>query len=283
MKNLLFDLLMPIVPKQDLSHWVGRLVHQPLPAPLAQRSVEWFARYYKINMSEAELPITSYRTIGELFTRKLKPSVRPIGEGIVHPADAVISEAGTIEKLTLLQAKGKTYSVAELLRSSHFAPMFEGGSFMTYYLCPTDYHRVHSPVDGEIIWSCHIPGEFWPVNSWSVNKIDNLFAVNERVVTMIKTPRGIVAHVMVAATNVGNMTMAYDVGIDTRARGEQRKPREKTYEPPISIKRGEEVGVFNMGSTVVMLYEKGMLAAQDAERFRGRVTRMGVSMRPSNA
>ncbi len=277
MKERLFDVMMPLLPKNDLSHWVGRLVHKPLPPALARKSVEWFAKYYQINMDEAEYPISHYKTIGELFTRKLKAEARPIGTGVVHPADAQITEAGPIDRLTLIQAKGKDYKVPELLRSGHYSVVFEGGSFLTYYLCPTDYHRVHSPVDGEIIWSCHVPGELWPVNEWSTNAITNLFAVNERVVVMIQTPKGKVALVMVAATNVGNMSMTFDQNISTRYRHAERQVKERAYNPPLPIKRGEEVGIFHMGSTVIMLYEKGVLPVE-ADQFRSRHVKMGQSL-----
>jgi phosphatidylserine decarboxylase len=270
MKNRLFDFFMPLLPKNDLSHWVGRLAHRQLPAPLAKKSVKWFANRYKINMSEAEYPIEHYQTIGELFTRRLKTDVRPLGSGdVVHPADALISQAGRIEKLQMIQAKGKLYTVQELLRSGHYHQNFEGGSYLTYYLCPTDYHRVHSPVDGEIVWSCHIPGEMWPVNEWSVNKIPNLFAINERVVVIIQTARGLVALVMVAATNVGNMTMTFDPKICSKYRPAERQVFERSYSPPISIQRGTEIGVFNMGSTVIMLYEKDILGSFDVTALRG--------------
>lgn len=268
---------MPLIPKNELSHFVGRLVHKKLPQPLGPKSVEWFAKYYQINLDEAEFPISHYRSIGELFTRKLKDGLRPISSAnVVHPADAQISETGNIENFTLIQAKGKTYSVTDLLRNQHFAESFSGGSFVTYYLCPTDYHRVHSPVDGKIIWSCHVPGELWPVNQWSVNKINNLFSINERVIVMIQTPMGKAALVMVAATNVGNMTMSFDGEINTQFRTGARRPREHTYTPEIEIGRGEEVGIFHMGSTVVMLYEKGMLNV-DFESLRSKKTKMGES------
>ena len=277
MKDRLFDLFMPILPKNDLSHAVGRLVHQPLPAPLARASVEWFAKRYQINMNEAEHPLSAYKTIGELFTRRLKPGVRPLGQGIVHPADAAITEAGSIENQTLIQAKGRTYTVSELIRSPHFSGDFEGGSYLTYYLCPTDYHRVHSPVDGRIIWSCHVPGELWPVNPWSVKKIKSLFAVNERIIVLFETPRGKAALVMVAATNVGNMTMSFDTELNSSFRTGIRQVREHTYKPAIPIGRGAEVGIFHMGSTVIMLYEKGVLPI-DAEAFMGRHVKMGQAL-----
>lgn len=278
MKDKVFSYVMPLLPKDDLSHWVGRFVHHKLPGPLARKSVELFARHFKINMLEAEYPLEHYQTIGELFSRRLKPGARPIGQGpVVHPADSQITEAGRIEKQTLIQAKGIDYKVTELLRSPYFSADFEGGTYFTYYLCPTDYHRVHSPVDGKIVWSCHVPGEFWPVNMWSVNHVENLFSRNERVVAMIETPRGKAALVMVAATNVGNMTMTFDPHISTKDREGERHVRERAYDPGINIARGDEVGIFNMGSTVVMLYQKGVVDA-DPEQYRGRHVKMGQSL-----
>lgn len=278
MKNKIFDIVMPLLPKNELSHWVGRLVHRPLPGPLARHSVAAFASYFKIDMEEAEHPIEHYKTIGELFTRKLKPGARPVGQGVVHPTDSKITEAGPIRDQTLIQAKGRNYHVAELLRSEHFAKDFEGGSFLTYYLCPTDYHRVHSPVDGEIFWSSHVPGLLWPVNAWSVNAVDNLFAINERIVAMIQTPKGKAALVMVAATNVGNMSVSFDSNISTKHRTGERHVREKSYQPTIAIQRGDEVGIFHMGSTVVMLYEKSVLDPSIASRLSGQHVEMGTSL-----
>ena len=277
MKNRLFDVLMPLIPKNEMSHWVGRAVHLPLPSMIGRKSVEWFAKYYGINMNEAEMPIENYRTIGDLFTRKLKPGARPIGEGVVHPADSLISEAGEIHDNTLIQAKAHKYTVPELLRSERFNDIFDGGSWLTYYLCPTDYHRVHSPVDGQIIFSTHIPGALWPVNNWSVNSIPDLFGINERIVLILETPKGRVALVMVAATNVGNMKISFDESLNTTFRRGERSVKERSYNPPVSIRRGEEVGVFHMGSTVVMIYEKGVLEG-DVATFKGRHVKMGASL-----
>ena len=277
MKNRLFDVFMPLLPKNEMSHWVGRAVHQPLPRLLGKKSVEWFAKYYQINLQEAEYPIEHYKTIGDLFTRRLKPGARPIGEGIVHPADSFISAAGKIQNNTMIQAKGKTYTVPELLRSESYNEIFDGGSWMTYYLCPTDYHRVHSPVDGEIVFSCHVPGQLWPVNTWSVESISNLFGVNERIVLIIQTPKGRAALVMVAATNVGNMRMCFDESLNSTFRKGERQVKERSYQPPVAVKRGDEVGVFHMGSTVVMLYEKGMLDEASVADLKGRHVKMGRS------
>lgn len=274
MKKHLMNLVMPILPKRDLSHWVGRAVHRRIPGRLGRASVEFFAKAYGIDMSEAEKPIAAYETIGDLFTRRLRPGVRPIGRWPVHPCDGAVTECGPIEKLQLIQAKGKFYSVPELLRSSREALPFEGGSFFTYYLCPTDYHRVHSPVDGRLTWVCHAPGELWPVNAWSVGAIPNLFAVNERVSMVLETSRGRAALAMVAATNVGNIQLAFDDSIATNLRGGERAAKEKRYDPGKEIRAGEELGVFRMGSTVVALFEKGFLPA-DAFAQKGKRAKMG--------
>jgi phosphatidylserine decarboxylase len=284
MKKMLMDLLIPVLPKNDLSHAVGRIVHAPLPGALGRKSVELFARYYDINLDEAEHKLEMYPSIGALFTRKLRDGVRPLGSShVVHPADAVITEAGTIHQNALIQAKGRTYSVQGLLGGGPYQENFDGGAFATYYLCPTDYHRVHSPVDGKIIWSNHIPGALWPVNGWSTEKIPNLFNVNERIVTVIETEgRKLVALVMVAATNVGNMTMAYDSSISSRIRKGERKPHPKNYEPGLPIRRGDEIGVFHMGSTVVMLYAPGVLAG-DPLKLKGLTSKVGADLNFSPA
>ena len=255
-----------VVPKNLLSYLVGLLVHIPLPAPLSTWSVQIFASYYNINMEEAEHPIENFRSIGELFTRRLKPGVRPVShEEIVHPADSELTTRGFIENETMLQAKGKTYSVSEFLNvegtiGKQHLNFFQGGAYFTYYLCPTDYHRVHSPVSGKILSVIHIPGALWPVNDWSVNRIERLFAINERVVVWIETQMGPVAVVFVGATNVGKMTMSFDSEVVTNRFLQGQRFKEKRYGQPIEIQKGEELGTFHMGSTVVVLYPKGVIS-----------------------
>lgn len=276
-KKRLFDMVMPLLPKGGLSRGVGHLVHMKIPGPIGRKSVEWFAKYYNIDLSEAEFPIDRYGSIGELFTRRLKPGARPIEAGAVHPADSVISEAGVIQGKSLMQAKGRMYSLAELLHSEKWAGVFEGGTFFTYYLCPTDYHRVHAPVGGNVVWSCHIPGEFWPVNAWSVNAVDRLFAVNERVAAVFETPQGRVAVVMVAATNVGDIGVAFDEEIATNS-PLAFEARERVYDPPKAMAKGDEFGVFRMGSTVIVLYEKNMIPSEICESMLGQRVRVGQTL-----
>lgn len=268
---------MPILPKNDLSHWVGRFVHKKIPGPLGRKMVRGFAKAYNLNMDEAEHPIEYYESVGALFTRKLKAGVRPIEAGIVHPCDGVVTQAGRIDSGKLIQAKGKMYGVAELLRSPQWAAKFQNGTFVTYYLCPTDYHRVHSPMSGKVTWSTHIPGELWPVNNWSVEAIAELFTVNERVGFTIEGEKT-AALVMIAATNVGNITVSFDPRVRTNAREAERAPRERSYDPAIDLQAGDEVGIFHLGSTVVMLYEEGMVSEESATRLIGQAVKLGETL-----
>lgn len=252
-------LLLSLISRNALSQLVGKLVHIPLPGPLAKWSIEVFARMYNINIQEAEKSTSEYASIGDFFIRRLKPGARPISDSaVVHPSDSVISQCGWMNEGTLIQAKGKTYSAAELLQNQQFASRLRDGFFLTYYLCPTDYHRVHSPVDGEVISVRHIPGDLWPVNEWSVNSISNLFPINERVVLEIQTALGQVGLVFVGATNVGKISISFEPGVSTNELG-KRSISEIRYPQAVKIKKGEELGIFHMGSTVVMLYEKSVV------------------------
>lgn len=276
-KNKVLDIVMPILPKNDLSHWVGRLVHKKFPGRLGRAMVAGFAKAYNLNMDEAEFPLERYESVGALFTRRLKQGVRPIGKGIVHPCDAVITQAGKIESGRIIQAKGKMYGVAELLRSTHWADKFRNGTFVTYYLCPTDYHRVHSPMNGKVRWSTHVPGELWPVNNWSVEAISELFTLNERVGFTIEGDKT-AALVMVAATNVGNISISFDQKIRTNLRDPEVAPRERFYDPAVEIKKGDEVGIFHLGSTVIMLYEEGMVSVAAATAMIGKAVKLGETL-----
>ena len=147
---------------------------------------------------------------------------------------------------------------------------FQGGQYLTYYLCPRDYHRVHSPVSGKILSCTHVPGKLWPVNPWSVENITQLFAINERTLTLIETDRGLVMVVMVGATNVGKMTMSFDREIVTNA-SHFRSLNTKEYHPTIDVEKGQELGIFNMGSTVIVLTTPSFFANQQPEIVKDHV------------
>ena len=247
------------LPKKVMSRWVGHATRSRVPV-LAEAARDWFVKRYQINMAEAEKPLSEYPTISELFTRRLKAGVRPIGQGTVHPCDGVLTQAGPVESGQIVQTKGITYSVDELLKDANASQTFAEGFFCTYYLCPTDYHRVHSPVEGVVESVRHVPGQLWPVNPWSVENISQLFAINERVIFNIKTSFGPVALVMVGATNVGEISVSFDDSVRTN-RPDRNQITVRDYSPAVAISKGQELGIFHMGSSVVVVYPKGHLVA----------------------
>lgn len=258
MKELILGVLLYILPKRWLSFVTGKLVHLRLPGGLNKKAKSWFINRYRINMSEAEFDFDHYPHIGGVFTRRLKPNLRPIKGMFVHPADSKLTSVQSVDSDLLVQAKGKNYSLSKFL-NIHDCKEFTGGKVLTYYLCPTDYHRVHSPISGEIVSIDYVPGTLWPVNEWSVKSISNLFAVNERVVIWYKTPRGPVAVVMVGATNVGKISLSFDKNIITNQSFLKPMAQKKHYEPSIQMSAGDELGIFHMGSTVICVYPEGFL------------------------
>lgn len=248
--------LLFLIPKNALSRFVGWLVHLRLPGPLKNLAIETFAKHYSISLTDAEKPITAYKSVGDFFIRKLRPEVRPLGSAsIVHPADSVISQADRIDSGRLIQAKGRSYSLQDFLGTRELAKPYLAGAFATYYLCPTDYHRVHSPVTGKIKLVRHLPGHLWPVNAWSTDRIENLFAVNERVFVEIETSFGPVGVMFVGATNVGQISLSFWPEFRSND-PEFPSVRERHFEVPVNIEKGDELGIFHMGSTIVMLFSE---------------------------
>lgn len=245
--------LLKYLPRNQLSHFVGVLAHWRGPRFLVSILIRAFAWFYHIDLKECEKPVQEYPSLGDFFVRRLKSGSRPIAPSwAVHPADSRITQFGNlVGGVALIQAKGKNYRVSDLTADNDWSKKYESGCFITYYLCPTDYHRVHSPVDGVITRVSYIPGHLWPVNKWSVDNIDNLFCVNERMIVEIATELGMVAVVFVGATNVGQIRLSFDENF----RGNSGLPRrKKEYFPPLEIKKGAELGLFRMGSTVILLF-----------------------------
>ncbi len=265
------------LPKNHLSYFIGKFVHLRLPKFINTWLISTFAKTYHIDLNEAEHAVEAYPSLGEFFIRKLKPGIRPIGSTwAVHPADSVITQASRIRDGKLIQAKDKTYSLAQFTAQANAAGnlKWQDGVFLTYYLCPTDYHRVHSPVTGVIKKVVHIPGALWPVNSWSTENVDELFSINERVLVEIETDRGLVGVMFVAATNVGQIILSFDSEIV----GNQFKATqnvEKAY--TLNIAKGDELGAFRMGSTIVMLYAHGVLRDENVERFLGKPAKVNAN------
>ncbi|HEY0139783.1 MAG TPA: archaetidylserine decarboxylase [Thermoanaerobaculia bacterium] len=264
------------VPKNHLSRFIGRLVHTRLPKPLARRLVHWFARTYQIDVDAAGKPIHEYPSIGHFFTRDLREGLRPIESDFVSPVDGVLRNYGNVENGRLEQVKGKTYTVSRFLGDDEYARRFEHGTYFNLYLSPQDYHHVHTPVGGDIVRSVHIPGRLWPVNDWSLANVDELFSINERVVTYIECNLGLVAVVMIGATNVGKISVSYDTFISNAANTTRNVQR--NYAPPIAIAAGDRLGTFHMGSSVVMLLEPGKIDVEKVRLQRGKKVQYGAAV-----
>jgi phosphatidylserine decarboxylase len=254
--------LLRCLPKRLVSRAAGGLARAPIPAAAHRAAIAAFSRTYGIDVGEAEKPPSEYRTFNEFFARRLRPGARPIAPGDdlpVSPVDGTVSQAGIGTAGRLVQAKGRDYSLAALVADEAEAKRFEGGAYLTLYLSPRDYHRIHAPLGGRILGYAYVPGQLWPVNRPSVAGVPDLFAVNERLVTYLETPVGHLALVAVGATVVGRIRAAYD-DIFTQAGQPGRRVK---YERPIEIGKGDELGVFEMGSTVILLFEPGRIALDD--------------------
>lgn len=224
-------------------------------------------------MAEAERPLAEYQTLAELFTRRLRLGVRPIATSqLVHPCDSEITQFGAMAGgTTLIQAKGINYPLAELLKNGALAKKLENGFFVTYYLCPTDYHRVHSPIAGLVTSITYVPGTLWPVNRWSVQAVPGLFTINERLIVEIASEGGSLAVVFVGATNVGKISLSFDSTFVTNQRPHPTQVQHLTLKQPVAITKGQELGTFHLGSTVVMVMAKSLVRPAFASLRAGRV------------
>ena len=267
---------MRLVPKKPLSRTVRRLagVHSKM-------AVRRFVARYGVAVEEAERPLDEYQSVLEFFTRRLKPGLRPVDSGtdvLVSPVDGTVLIGGPVANGDLFQAKGKSYTLAALLADPEALTVFRHGHYVTVYLAPRDYHRIHAPASGEVTGYTHVPGALFPVNAAAVAYVDGLFATNERLITHLKTERfGRVDVVKVGATNVGHITVAYDQDVATNV-GKKQIVRHR-YAEGIAVKKGDELGTFEMGSTVIVVTETpldlGVLQAEDTVRVGARLARAG--------
>ena len=252
------------VPKNGLSRLAGRIASLRLPAPLQRAEIRLFARLADVNLEEASDPIESYDSLQHFFVRALREGARPIAgdsKSLVAPCDGTWGAAGRIEAGTLLQVKGRTYSVADLLGDSELADQYEAGCFATFYLSPRDYHRFHTPSAGRITRVDYCPGSLWPVNAIGLQGIDGLFARNERICAYLEvdrnaagpsaTPIPPIALIAVGATMVGSVRLAFD-DLRTNVSGARPERRDLGDRAP-TFARGQEWGHFEFGSTIVML------------------------------
>lgn len=268
------------MPKHFISRMVGKLAAAKAGG-LTTALIKLFIKQYKIDMSEAKYPDPAhYKTFNEFFTRPLKEGIRPLAEekGIIaHPVDGAISQLGDVVDGQIIQAKGHDYSLQALLGGNEDDTVpFLGGKFATIYLAPKDYHRIHMPIDGTLSKMIYVPGDLFSVNPLTAQNVPNLFARNERVVAIFETDIGPLAMVLVGATIVASIetiwagTVTPPAGKDVFSWNYPTKG-----DNAITLKKGEEMGRFKLGSTVILAWganQAEFLSDQHPET----VTRMGT-------
>jgi phosphatidylserine decarboxylase len=250
-----------IVPKRALSGAIGWGGSRGIPTRLRAALLARFASIYGIDVTEAEKPLADYADFDEFFTRKLRPELRPVDDRpgrVVSPADGTAIESGLVTSGKMLQAKGMSFSLPELLADEEFAARLEGGAYLITYLSPRDYHRVHAPATGQVVGWSHVPGTLFLVGAKSVKREPGLFVRNERFVTFMETEGGPLAVVMVAAVGVGHVTASYDPEVQTHGASFIRAAvRRRRYDVGRPIARGDELGIFHLGSTTIIVCPPG--------------------------
>ena len=266
-----------VMPKRAMTKLAGALASSNR-AGLTAAMIRTFVRRYGVDMTEALVPdIASYPTFNDFFTRALKPGARPMADAdLICPVDGAISQFGALDGKQIVQAKGHHYLTTALLGGDEpLATRFDYGSFATLYLSPRDYHRVHMPCDGRLLRMIHVPGELFSVNPVTARGVPGLFARNERVVCVFDGPRGPWVNVLVGATIVGSVSTVWH-GVVTPPRTKQ--VRQWTYEDrDITLKKGDEMGRFQLGSTIVLLFPAPRVRF-NSEWAPGRAVRLGESM-----
>ncbi|MDB0526866.1 archaetidylserine decarboxylase [Ralstonia solanacearum] len=259
MSERLFVQLQHLLPKLLITRMLGMFARRRCGA-LTQWAIRRFIARYNVNMAEAvQTEPGAYATFNDFFTRALRPGARPLATArLVCPVDGAISQFGRIERDQIFQAKGKSFSSSALLAGNEaLARRFDDGLFATLYLSPRDYHRIHMPCDGRLVSMRYVPGELYSVNPATARAIDALFARNERVVCEFDSPHGPFALVLVGATIVGSIATAWHGIVNP-----PRSPSVRHWDyrdRNITLKQGEEMGRFLLGSTVVLLFPQGPL------------------------
>ncbi len=266
-----------LLPKQLLTMVAGRFA-SARAGSLTTSAIRRFVARYGVDMSEAADPdIASYATFNDFFTRALRPGARPLAPAaVICPVDGAVSQLGAIEHDQIFQAKGHRYSTTALLGGdAALAEPYRDGSFATIYLSPRDYHRIHMPCDGRLTRMIYVPGALFSVNPVTARGVPGLFARNERVVCVFEGERGPFVLVLVGATIVGSMATVWHGVVNPPRGGEIREWRYD--DPALRFAKGQEMGRFLLGSTVVMLFPRPALAF-NPDWSPGRAVRLGEPM-----
>jgi len=240
------------------SRAAGRLAQVRLPSRVLAPLIRAYCRAFRVDLSDAVVPAGGFRTFNDFFTRRLRPGARPVvldPQVVVSPCDGLLTAAGTVSQGLALQAKGRFYPIASLLGDPEAARAFEGGTYATLYLSPRDYHRVHSPCDAQVIRVRQLPGRLYTVAPRATHLMDDLLPRNERVVLDLRTEWGPVIVCLVGAAGVGRITTPFCDLVSNS--GDGFAPRAVSLDPPVPVRKGDDLGAFNVGSTVVLFLPPG--------------------------
>jgi phosphatidylserine decarboxylase len=269
--------VLDVLPRTQLSRLLGGVALIRAPAPVLDAAIALYVRTYGIDMSEVDIPKGGFRSFDEFFTRRLEPGARPIADDVralVSPADGRIDGAGRLTQSARLFVKGTSYTAADLIGDATQGARYEGGSYFVVYLSPKDYHRVHAPVSGEIDEVRYTPGTLYPVNRIGTEHVPQLLVRNERVSIVQRSEiHGTVTTVLVGAMAVGRIALAFD-DLQTN-RGVPGGTRSYA-DAPIRMERGMELGMFHLGSTVVVLAPPDCCLHLDVEV--GATVRVGQAL-----
>jgi len=243
-----------VLPRKRLSRALGRIAASRAPQRLVDAAVAAFVRAYDVDLTEVDVPPGGFRTFDDFFTRTLYPGVRPIDpnpRALVSPADGRIEDLGEISADGELIVKGQAYTAAALLGDAGAAVSYEGGHYFIVYLSPRDYHRVHAPTCGSVQCVRYVPGTLFPVNRIGTDFIPQLFARNERLAIVQEgVVHGVVTTIMVGAIGVGRIGLSFD---DVQTNRGDASGLRSYADSPIPRDRGDELGVFHMGSTAIVM------------------------------
>jgi phosphatidylserine decarboxylase len=263
------------VSRPAVSQIMHRIVTLRPPKPVLGVAIRTFSKIYGVELDEAAKNVSEFDSFQAFFTRTLRPGARPIAmapDRMPSPADGMFSAFGPLHEGRLVQAKGVEYALDALLGDSAEADPYRLGSYAVVYLAPNNYHRVHCPWQGKLTHWRYVPGALYPVNSIGLRHVPGLFARNERIIGHFDSEFGRVAMIMVGATFVGHMSVAF---ADVRSNVGQPGSGNVPTAPPMPFERGDEFGVFEMGSTVVMVFDR---ADMEPDMVLGSAVRVGESM-----
>lgn len=272
--NLFARLFYNISSGNRTSRILGWLALKRLPRAVLNSAIRSYCHAFRVELNEVEVPRDGFRTFDEFFTRKLLPGARivdPSPDMLVSPCDGVVQSVGQVSNGMLFQAKGREYPLEELVGDADVARRLERGKYITIYLSPRDYHRVHFPCDSDVVACRYIPGRLFTVAPRAAGVIERLFVKNERISTYLMTPFGEAVLVMVGASGVGRITLSYggyesNVGLKGGA---------TYFSPPVRCKKGDEFGMFHIGSTVILIIEP---PGGEFLVTEGNVVRMGQAI-----